>query len=124
MAAAKFARKVRRYSDEFKLKAVALTRLKGVLTEHVAAALLIHPIMLTRWKRDLKEGRIVRKPGMQLDIDSNVVAELRELREVRRKYKILQEEHELLKKAIRFTSERRRRSSPLSGRTKSGTGSR
>jgi len=124
MAAAKFARKVRRYSDEFKLKAVALTRLKGVLTEHVAAALLIHPIMLTRWKRDLKEGRIVRKPGMQLAIDANVVAELRELREIRRKYKILQEEHELLKKAIRFTSERRRRSSPSSGSMKTRTGSR
>src|SRR5262245_32571407 len=123
MAAAKFARQVRRYSDEFKLKAVALTRLKGVLTEHVAAALLIHPIMLTRWKRDLREGRIVRKAGMQLAIDSNVVAELRELREVRRKYKILQEEQELSKEAIRFTSERKRRSSPSAAKTKPRTGS-
>lgn len=121
MAAPKSARKGRRYSAEFKLKAVALTRLKGVSTEHVAAALLVHPIMLTRWKRDVREGRIVRKPGMQLDIDSNLVAELRELREIKRKYRILQEEHELLKKAIRYTSELKRRNLPSSTRTKTTT---
>ena len=114
MPAPKGPRKVRRYSDAFKLKAVSLAQMEGVSTEEVAAALLVHPIMLTRWKRDLREGRLVRKPGMQLDPDPKLVAELREFRELKRKYKLLQEEHELLKKAILFTSELKRKSSRTS----------
>lgn len=122
MPAAKNARKVYRYSDEFKLKAVALTRMKGVSVEDVAAALLIHPVMLTRWRRQVREGQIVRKPGMQLDLDAKLVAELRELKELKRKYALLEEEHALLKKAIRFCSEQRRRSSATSRRTTASMG--
>jgi len=44
-------------------------------------------------------------------LDVNTVAELRRLKELERRYKILKEEHELLKKAIRFASGRKRKSS-------------
>ena len=50
--------------------------------------------------------------GVKLDDES--VAELKRLRDLEKKYKVLQKEHELLKKAIRFTSERNRKSSDSS----------
>ncbi len=46
-----------------------------------------------------------------IKLDDETVAELKRLRELEKKYKVLQQEHELLKKAIRFTSERNRKSS-------------
>jgi len=43
------------------------------------------------------------------------------LKELERQYKVLKEEHELLKKAIRFVSDRKRKSSPSSKQTGRGT---
>ena len=50
-------------------------------------------------------------------VDPRMAAELKRLRELEKRYAILKEEHELLKKAIRFASERRRKSSPSSKQT-------
>lgn len=108
------ARTVRRYSEEFKLKAVGLAGLEGVRTQDVAEALAIHPFMLSRWKKEVRDGVIVRRRGMRVEIDPRTGAELRRLREIERKYALLREEHVLLKKAIRFCSERRPRSSSTS----------
>lgn len=124
MAAPKNARKLRRYSTEFKLKAVGLSKLPGILTKDVADALEIHPFMLSRWKKDVREGTIVGKRGVKVDVDSKVAGELRRLREVERKYAILREEHALLKKAIRFCSELRRKCLPTSTQTGANTRSR
>ena len=48
--------KVRRYSLEFKLKAVKLSQLKGVEVQAVADALEIHPFMLSRWRKEARDG--------------------------------------------------------------------
>jgi transposase len=53
-----------------------------------------------------------------------VVAELQRLREVEQQFKRLQMEHDLLKKAIRFASERKVKSSPSSRQTGKRTPSR
>ena len=45
------ARKVQRYSLEFKLKAVKPSRFEGVGVQDVAEALDIYPFMLQRWPR-------------------------------------------------------------------------
>lgn len=94
-------RTIYRYSDEFKATAVRLSQLPGVSVGDVAASLYIHPFMLSRWRRLAREGLIVTKG---VDVDKAVAAELRELREVQRKYERLKLEHDLLKKAIAFTS--------------------
>ena len=47
-------------------------------------------------------------------LDDETVAELKRLRELEKKHKILLQEHDLLKKAIRFTSDRNRKSSDSS----------
>src|SRR5467141_1099450 len=104
-------RKVARYGDQFKATAVKLSSLPGVLIQDVAAALDIHPFMLSLWRKQMRNGVIVAKAA-KLDVETK--AELKRLRELERRYKILKEEHELLKKAIRFASDRKRRSSPSS----------
>lgn len=101
-------RKIARYGDRFKATAVKLSSLPGVLIKDVAAALDIHPFMLSLWRKQVRTG-IIKAKGAALDV--RTVAELRRLRELESRYKLLQEEHELLKKAIRFASDRRRRSS-------------
>lgn len=103
-------RKVVRYSGEFKATAVKLSSLSGVLIQDVARELDIHPFMLSRWRKEVREGKIVAKTK-KLDIDTKTATELNRLRQVERAYALLKEEHTLLKKAIRFCSERRRRSS-------------
>lgn len=114
-------RKVARYGDQFKATAVKLSGLPGVLIQDVAAALDIHPFMLSLWRRQVREGVIVAK-GAKLDVQTK--AELRRLRELERRHKVLKEEHELLKKAIRFASDRKRRSSSSSRQTGPNTKSR
>ena len=103
-----------RYSDRFKATAVRLSELPGVEVKEVAASLYIHPFMLSRWRKEAREGRIMTK-GVQVEKD--VAAELKELRRVKKQYERLKLEHEILKKAIAFTSERRARSSSSSKRT-------
>ena len=107
-------RTIFRYSDAFKATAVRLSQVPGVSVSDVAASLYIHPFMLSRWRRLAREGVIVTK---QIDVDKTVVAELKALREVKRKYERLKLEHDLLKKAIAFTSARKARSSPSSSTT-------
>jgi transposase len=113
--------KVRRYSAHFKATAVRLSSLRDVLIQDVAQALDIHPFMLSRWRKQAREGLIVTK-GVKLDLES--AAELKRLRELEKKYKLLQEEHELLKKAIRFASDHKRKSSSSSRQTGKPTKSR
>ena len=58
MAARKGPRKLYRYSAEFKLKAVKLSQIEGVRVQDVADALEIHPFMLSKWRKDLRDGRL------------------------------------------------------------------
>lgn len=101
-------RKIARYGDRFKATAVKLSSLPGVLIKDVAAALNIHPFMLSLWRKQVRDG-VIKAKGAVLDV--RTVAELRRLRELESRYKLLREEHELLKKAIRFASDRRWKSS-------------
>ena len=54
-------RKVRKYSDEFKLTAVRLSQQPGLQVQSVAAALEIHPFMLSKRRKDVRDGVIRRR---------------------------------------------------------------
>ncbi|WP_143525928.1 transposase [Rhodanobacter sp. C05] len=95
-----------RYSDEFKATAVRLSSLPGVLVQDVAASLYIHPFMLSRWRKQAREGKIMTKG---VTVDPAVSAELKELRRVKKACEQLKLEHDVLKK--------RSRSLPLEKRT-------
>jgi transposase len=113
-------RKLYRYSTQFRVTAVRLSELSGVAVQDVARSLDVHPFVLSRWRRDAREGRLMTK---QAKVDESTKAELKELRQVKRAYARLKEEHELLKKAIRFVSERQAKSSSSSTPRKKRTGS-
>lgn len=96
MAAPTGPRKVRAYSEEFKVRAVLLCLEPGVLTQDVAASLDIHPFMLSRWKKEFREGKYI--VDTQLLLDEDAAAELKRLKAVEKAYKRLQIEHDLFKK--------------------------
>lgn len=107
-----------KYSERFKATAVRLSQLRGISIQEVADSLYIHPFMLSRWRKQAREGKIVTK-GIELEKD--VAAELKELRKLKRDYERLKIEHDLLKKAIEFTSKRKARSSLSSSTVKRST---
>ena len=104
-----------RYSREFKATAVRLSQLSGVSVSDVAESLYIHPFMLSRWRKPAREGVIVTKG---VAVDKEVATELKELRKVKKAYEQLKVEHDLLKKAIAFTSALRANDLPSSNITK------
>src|SRR5713101_5817472 len=104
-------RKVHRYSTEFKLTAVKLSRMSGVQVQTVADALDVHPFMLSRWRKEARDGILTGKVPRGV-VDGRRAREVKRLLEL--EHAMLRAEHELLKKAIRFCSARRRRSSPSS----------
>ena len=113
MPKAKQLPRVHRYTLEFKLSAVRLSNMAGVQVQQVAEALDIHPFMLSRWRKQVREGRL-RGKHAKLELNTKLVSELRQLAQLRQRYALLKEEHELLKKAVRFCSQTRPRSSPSS----------
>ena len=119
MARIKGPKKVHRYSSEFKLKAVKLSELSGVQVKDVAEALDIHPFMLSRWRKEARDGQL-RSAG-RVTLKARERREIEQLSGLKREYALLWEEHELLKKAIRFCSARRPRSSPSSTRSRAGS---
>jgi transposase len=134
MAAPVGPKKVHRYAVEFKIQAVRLSLHPEIETQDVAHALDIHPFMLSKWKKDYRQGKlkpaaeaaglslpkVLRAPKRDLEkqalrrqvkqLEAKVEAR-REVRVLERKLAALEVEHDLLKKAIRFNIERRRRNS-------------
>jgi transposase len=113
-------KKVHRYSVEFKLTAVKLSGMPGVQVQTVADALDIHPFMLSRWRKEARDG-VLKGRAKRGVVESRRAREITRLQALEREHAMLREEHELLKKAIRFSSERRRSASRSS--TANGPGS-
>jgi len=107
-----------KYSEKFKATAVRLSQLPGVAVQEVAESLYIHPFMLSRWRKQAREGVIVTKG---VEVDKDVAAELKEFRKLKKAHERLKMEHDLLKKAIAFTSALRAKSSPSSRTVKAPT---
>ena len=107
-----------KYSDTFKATAVRLSCLPGVAIKDVAESLYIHPFMLSRWRKEAREGLIVTKG---IEVDKDIAAELKELRRMKKRYERLKLEHEILKKAIEFTSTQKVTSSPSLTTEKKGS---
>ena len=105
-------RKLHKYSDEFKLTAVRLSQQPGIQVQTVAAALEIHPFMLSKWRKDVKDGRLRGHPRKAPP--AGPAREMAQLQRLERQYAELKEEHDLLKKAIRFWSARKATASPSS----------
>ncbi len=98
-----------RYSNEFKVTAVKLANHPEVQTQDVAASLDIHPFMLSRWKKDFREGRLpdcVKEENMMASIEEH-----KRIRDLENQVKRLETENDLLKKAIQYDLETNQQSS-------------
>ena len=88
-------KKVHRYSVEFKLTAVKLSAMPGVQVQTVAHALDIHPFMLSRWRKEARDG--VRR-GRARRVEGGPRREIKRLQVLEREHAMLPEKHALLKK--------------------------
>ena len=89
----------RPYPQEFRddVVRVARNREEGVTIEQIAADFGVHPMTLTKWMRraDVDEGT---KPGRS-------TGESGELRDARRRIKLLEQENEVLRRAAAYLSQ-------------------
>ena len=103
-----------RYSNEFKVTAVKMANVPGVQTQHVAEALHIHPFMLSRWKKEYRDGTLKGKAhpdAAQVTRVEETVAEQTKIQKLEAALKKARIENDLLKKAIQFNLQRKRTSS-------------
>ncbi len=97
------------YDDTFKATAVELGELAGVYAKDVADVLDIHPIMLYRWKKEYREGIIVKKSDKGA-LDTEMSREMKRLKKIEKAHETLLMEHEILKKSIQYCSDRKKKS--------------
>ncbi len=97
------------YDDQFKATAVALTKIKGVKAADVAEELCIHPVMLYRWCMETRNGDLMTSKK-DINIDPKMGTELKRLKKIEREHNLLKQEHDLLKKAIQFSLEQKKKS--------------
>ena len=98
-------RRIHRYTKEFKLAAVRLSQVSGLQVQAVAAALDIHPFMLSKWRKDVRDGTL--RGRLPKAAPKGPAREIAQLQALERKHALLLEEHDLLKKAIRFCASRK-----------------
>lgn len=100
--------KHRQYDTDFKINAARLANHPEIRTIDVAEVLKIHPFMLSRWKKELREGLIMTK-----STGNSAAAKLdeakRRIRELEKELARVRVENDLLKKAKRFLSKRKER---------------
>lgn len=51
-------RKTWSYTNDFKIKAVKLSEQEGLQVKQVAEGLDIHPFMLSRWRKEYRDGKL------------------------------------------------------------------
>ena len=107
----------RNFSAEFKIQAVQLALSPNIQTKDVAEALDIHPFMLSRWKKLYREGKIkAQTQSPEIKIKEIIIQKVKgnsKTANLERELQTLKIEHDLLKKAIRFSLEKKRKSSNL-----------
>ena len=97
------------YNYQFKHTAVKITDHPNIQSVDVAAALGIHPIMLYRWRQEMREGKI-RDNEEQARSRTELLDAKARIRTLERQLKQLREENVILKKAERFSEKKSRRS--------------
>ncbi|MGH8147631.1 MAG: transposase [Rhodanobacteraceae bacterium] len=111
-------RTISRYSEQFKATAVRLSAATRRARARCCCLSYLHPFMLSRWRKLAREGLIMTKG---VAVDPAIASELKALRKVKKAYEQLKIEHDLLKKAIAFTSARKANALPSSSRNKRTT---
>ena len=89
------------YNYQFKHTAVTVTEHPDIHTCDVAEALQIHPIMLYRWRGEMRNGKIKANDDKARSITELMEAE-KKIKQLERENKKLRSENAVLKKAERL----------------------
>ena len=104
-------KKTLQYSREFKIKAVKLSLQDHMQVQQVAANLDIHPFMLSRWRKEYREGKFNRSGRVTVSPKNEKPKKskkpLSEVAKLKREIAQLKEENDLLKKWQRYLAEER-----------------
>lgn len=106
------------YNYQFKHTAVKITDHPHIQSIDVAEALGIHPIMLYRWRQEMREGKL-KDNEQQARSRTELLEAKARIRALERQLKALRDENVILKKAERFFPEKK---SPRSGSSPSTKG--
>ncbi len=98
-------RRTWKYSENFKATAVAMSYVDGVKNNDVAEKLDIHPYMLSRWRKEYREGKIVVDKRQKITNSKKETKELSKLKKLEKENAQLKKELDLLKKWQRFLAE-------------------
>ena len=98
-------RKTWQYTNEFKAKAVELTYLDDIKIKDVANTLDLHPFMLSRWRKEYGEGKIVADKRKRVTSIKKEKSEVSRVSELEKENARLKQENNLLKKWQRYLSE-------------------
>ena len=98
-------RRTWKYKNEFKVKAVQLSLQEGVQVKEVAQTLDIHPFMLSRWRKEFREGKLVADKRKKVINIRKEKAELNKIKKLEKENAQLKQENDLLKKWQRFLAE-------------------
>ncbi len=102
-----------RYTNEFKRLAVLLTYFPDSLSSEVADKIGIHPVMLYRWRMEMKNGDIPGKPTFDdLQSETDLLKANKKIKKLETSLKEVERERDFLKKAKRFFQGEKDKSSP------------
>ena len=93
------------YLNEFKVKAVQLSLLEGVQVQEVAKTLDIHPFMLSRWRKEYREGKLKIDKRKKIKGMNKDKKELSRIKLLEKENARLKQENDLLKKWQRYLAE-------------------
>lgn len=110
-----------RYPLEFKLGAVRLTETGNATAKSIAQSLGIHPVMLYRWRMEVRDG-ILREPDTMkkksltpkpakpqtITTEAELLRAQKRIRELEKALSAREDEIDILKKAQRFFEVHRR----------------
>ena len=103
-------KKVQQYSLEFKIKAVTWSLDPERSVKEVAEALDIHPFMLSRWRKEYREGHYPMASSKKPPKPNAPVKQKDEVKALKKRIAQLEEENEILKKWQRYQAELRKKS--------------
>lgn len=100
-----------KYSDEFKATAVLLSHLDACTVKSVAEDLDIHPVQLSIWRRQYREGDIVSDKRKKVVKMTASLGESQKVEVLEAEIERLKVENDILKKWQRFLAEQRQKNS-------------
>ena len=97
-----------KYSGEFKVSAILLSNLDACTMKSVAESLDIHPVKLSIWRRQYREGLLVADKRKKITKKNASLKESEKVKVLEAEVQRLQLENDILKKWQRFLAEQRK----------------